>query len=117
MYERRILGQGGPHTQNGGKLFVVDADEIERLLRLRLGGCRNRNHGLADVSHAVDRQERLVLDGSSEEERKVATGHNNPHARRRESGRRVDRDDAGMGVRDYAAPRRATYRGGPRRQP
>ena len=99
---QRLFGR-----KNGGQLFVFDLDSFQRLLhelRRFRGYCR---HPVANVAYfrvqadlVVGGRLRVTLTAAGvDDARQVGVGLHGVNARQRQRGRRVDREDAGVGYR------------------
>ncbi len=92
----RVHGVG-----DGAQRLVLDGDAAERGGGCLLAGRRHGRHGIAHEPHLVEGKRVLVLTDREDSKRdgEVLAGEHGLHARERGGLRRVDRDDAGVGMR------------------
>ncbi len=87
-------------VEDGRHLFVLDVDEVDRSLRGVLVDRRHRCDALTGEPDAVAGQDRHVLEVAAVEPvADVSPGDHGEDTRQRLGRRRVDADDAGVGVR------------------
>ena len=102
MQHRRVRRHGLDCGGHVGERLVIDHDRVERLLGSEFVDCRHRRHGVADITHAVQRDQRPVAQVQAPvhvHPGEVGTREHRDHAGHGQRSRNVDARDARVGQR------------------
>ncbi len=96
VQQRRFGARAELRVEDAGQRLVLDLDQVERLLARSPGvSAATAGHRLADVAHAIEREDAAVLEVEPGVAGEVLPGDDHAHARQRLGLAHVDAlDDA-----------------------